>query len=71
MLSADQQKKLAQGKDSTPVEALQASTSKNQPQPVPKSPSKPQIPIRRAIKRERERQSPSGTSLTLRIWQEL
>ncbi|MBW0588797.1 hypothetical protein O181_128512 [Austropuccinia psidii MF-1] len=31
------------------------------------SPSKPQRPIRRASKRQRERQSPNGTSLTYRI----
>ncbi|MBW0556763.1 hypothetical protein O181_096478 [Austropuccinia psidii MF-1] len=41
MLSEDQKKKLAQGKDNTPVEAPQASTSKNQPQPVPNKPKKP------------------------------
>ncbi|MBW0576356.1 hypothetical protein O181_116071 [Austropuccinia psidii MF-1] len=32
-----------------------------------KSPSKPQIPTQRASKRQRARQSPSGTSLTCRI----
>ncbi|MBW0500901.1 hypothetical protein O181_040616 [Austropuccinia psidii MF-1] len=35
MLSEDQKKKLAQGKDNSPVEAPQASTSKNTPQQVP------------------------------------
>ncbi|MBW0569560.1 hypothetical protein O181_109275 [Austropuccinia psidii MF-1] len=35
MLSEDQKKKLAQGKDNSPVEAPQASTSKNTPQKVP------------------------------------
>ncbi|MBW0503059.1 hypothetical protein O181_042774 [Austropuccinia psidii MF-1] len=35
MLSEDQKKTLAQGKDNTPVEAPQASTSKNPPQQVP------------------------------------
>ncbi|MBW0590190.1 hypothetical protein O181_129905 [Austropuccinia psidii MF-1] len=39
MLS-ENQKKLAQRKDNTPVEAPQASTSKNWPQPVPKKPKK-------------------------------
>ncbi|MBW0586300.1 hypothetical protein O181_126015 [Austropuccinia psidii MF-1] len=34
MLSEDQKKKLAQGKDNSPVEAPQASTSKNTPQKV-------------------------------------
>ncbi|MBW0558463.1 hypothetical protein O181_098178 [Austropuccinia psidii MF-1] len=37
MLSEDQ-KKLAQGKDNTPVEAPQATTSKNLPQQVPNKP---------------------------------
>ncbi|MBW0578654.1 hypothetical protein O181_118369 [Austropuccinia psidii MF-1] len=45
MLSEDQ-KKLAQGKDNSPVEALKASTSKNLPQKVPnkekKTPKKKQ-----------------------------
>ncbi|MBW0559371.1 hypothetical protein O181_099086 [Austropuccinia psidii MF-1] len=40
MLSEDQKKKLAQGKDNTPVKAPQASTSKNLPQPVPNKPKK-------------------------------
>ncbi|MBW0571850.1 hypothetical protein O181_111565 [Austropuccinia psidii MF-1] len=35
MLSEDQKKKLAQGKEDRPVEAAQASTSKNLPQRVP------------------------------------
>ncbi|MBW0586048.1 hypothetical protein O181_125763 [Austropuccinia psidii MF-1] len=35
MLSEDQKNKLAQGKDNIPVEAPQASKSKNQPQQVP------------------------------------
>ncbi|MBW0540719.1 hypothetical protein O181_080434 [Austropuccinia psidii MF-1] len=35
MLSEDQKKKVAQGKDNTPVEAPQASTSKILPQQVP------------------------------------
>ncbi|MBW0497068.1 hypothetical protein O181_036783 [Austropuccinia psidii MF-1] len=35
MLSKDQKKKLAQGKDNNPVEAPQASTSKHLPQQVP------------------------------------
>ncbi|MBW0583075.1 hypothetical protein O181_122790 [Austropuccinia psidii MF-1] len=35
MLSEDQKKKLAQGKDNSPVEAPQAPTSKNTPQQVP------------------------------------
>ncbi|MBW0584521.1 hypothetical protein O181_124236 [Austropuccinia psidii MF-1] len=35
MLSEDQKKKLAQGKDNSPVEAPQASTSKIPPQKVP------------------------------------
>ncbi|MBW0578032.1 hypothetical protein O181_117747 [Austropuccinia psidii MF-1] len=35
MLSEDQKKKLAQGKDNSPVEAPQASKSKNTPQKVP------------------------------------
>ncbi|MBW0528726.1 hypothetical protein O181_068441 [Austropuccinia psidii MF-1] len=34
MLSEDQKKKFSQGKENSPVEALQASTSKNPPQPV-------------------------------------
>ncbi|MBW0591084.1 hypothetical protein O181_130799 [Austropuccinia psidii MF-1] len=38
MLPEDQKKKLAQGKDNTPVEAPQASTSKNPPQTVPNKP---------------------------------
>ncbi|MBW0506616.1 hypothetical protein O181_046331 [Austropuccinia psidii MF-1] len=40
MLSDDQKKNLAQGKDNTPVEAPQASTSKNLPQQVPNKPNK-------------------------------
>ncbi|MBW0506202.1 hypothetical protein O181_045917 [Austropuccinia psidii MF-1] len=36
MLSEDQKKKLVQGNDNSPVEAPQASTSKNTPQKVPK-----------------------------------
>ncbi|MBW0524059.1 hypothetical protein O181_063774 [Austropuccinia psidii MF-1] len=36
ILSEDQKKKLAQGKENSPVEAPQASTSKNLPQKVPK-----------------------------------
>ncbi|MBW0534864.1 hypothetical protein O181_074579 [Austropuccinia psidii MF-1] len=35
MLSEDQKKKLPQGKDNSPVEAPQASTSKNLPKEVP------------------------------------
>ncbi|MBW0541101.1 hypothetical protein O181_080816 [Austropuccinia psidii MF-1] len=35
MLSEDQKKKLAQGKDNSPVEAPQASTRKSLPQQVP------------------------------------
>ncbi|MBW0518897.1 hypothetical protein O181_058612 [Austropuccinia psidii MF-1] len=35
ILSEDQKKKLAQGKDNSPVEAPQVSTSKNTPQQVP------------------------------------
>ncbi|MBW0533266.1 hypothetical protein O181_072981 [Austropuccinia psidii MF-1] len=35
MFSGDQKKKLAQGKDNSPVEAPQVSTSKNTPQQVP------------------------------------
>ncbi|MBW0586673.1 hypothetical protein O181_126388 [Austropuccinia psidii MF-1] len=35
MFSEDQKKKLAQGKDNSPVEAPQASTSNNLPQQVP------------------------------------
>ncbi|MBW0541058.1 hypothetical protein O181_080773 [Austropuccinia psidii MF-1] len=50
MLSEDQEKKLAQGKEKNPVEAPQASTRKNSPQQVPKSLRKPQRPTRRAIK---------------------
>ncbi|MBW0569277.1 hypothetical protein O181_108992 [Austropuccinia psidii MF-1] len=38
MLSEDQKKKLAQGKKNSPVEAPQASTSKNPPQQVPNKP---------------------------------
>ncbi|MBW0569302.1 hypothetical protein O181_109017 [Austropuccinia psidii MF-1] len=38
MLSEDQKKKLAQGKENSPVEAPQASTSKNPPQQVPSKP---------------------------------
>ncbi|MBW0572130.1 hypothetical protein O181_111845 [Austropuccinia psidii MF-1] len=38
MLSQDQKKKLAQGKENSPVEAPQASTSKNLPQQVPNKP---------------------------------
>ncbi|MBW0593322.1 hypothetical protein O181_133037 [Austropuccinia psidii MF-1] len=40
MLSEDQKKKLAQGKENSPVEAPQASTSKNPPQQVPSKPKK-------------------------------
>ncbi|MBW0493043.1 hypothetical protein O181_032758 [Austropuccinia psidii MF-1] len=36
MLSEDQKKKLAQGKENSPVEAPQASTRKNPPPKVPK-----------------------------------
>ncbi|MBW0589234.1 hypothetical protein O181_128949 [Austropuccinia psidii MF-1] len=38
MLSEDQKKKLAQGKENSPVEAPQASTNKNPPQKVPSKP---------------------------------
>ncbi|MBW0581104.1 hypothetical protein O181_120819 [Austropuccinia psidii MF-1] len=38
MLSEDQNKKLAQGKENSPVEAPQASTSTNMPQQVPNQP---------------------------------
>ncbi|MBW0577527.1 hypothetical protein O181_117242 [Austropuccinia psidii MF-1] len=38
MLSEDQNKKLAQGKENSPVEAPQASPSKVLPQQVPKKP---------------------------------
>ena len=38
MLSEDQKKKLAQGKETSQVEAPQASTSKNPPQKVPNKP---------------------------------
>ncbi|MBW0559390.1 hypothetical protein O181_099105 [Austropuccinia psidii MF-1] len=40
MLSEVQKKKLAQGKENSPVEAPQASKSKNMPQQVPKRPKK-------------------------------
>ncbi|MBW0580372.1 hypothetical protein O181_120087 [Austropuccinia psidii MF-1] len=40
MLSEDQKKKLSQGKENSPVEAPQASTSKNLPQQVPNNPKK-------------------------------
>ncbi|MBW0584550.1 hypothetical protein O181_124265 [Austropuccinia psidii MF-1] len=40
MLSEDQKKKLAQGKEKSPVEAPQASTRKNPPQQVPNKPKK-------------------------------
>ncbi|MBW0523887.1 hypothetical protein O181_063602 [Austropuccinia psidii MF-1] len=40
MLSEDQKKNLAQGKENSPVEAPQASTSKNTPQQVPNKPKK-------------------------------
>ncbi|MBW0540506.1 hypothetical protein O181_080221 [Austropuccinia psidii MF-1] len=38
MLSEDQNKKLAQGKENSPVEAPKASTSKSPPQQVPNKP---------------------------------
>ncbi|MBW0591327.1 hypothetical protein O181_131042 [Austropuccinia psidii MF-1] len=38
MLSEDQKKKLAQGKENNPVEAPQASTRKKPPQKVPRKP---------------------------------
>ncbi|MBW0590557.1 hypothetical protein O181_130272 [Austropuccinia psidii MF-1] len=41
MLSEDQKKKLAQGKEKSPVEAPQASTRKNLPQQVPKQLKQP------------------------------
>ncbi|MBW0533647.1 hypothetical protein O181_073362 [Austropuccinia psidii MF-1] len=40
ILSEDQKKKLAQGKDNSPVEASQSSESKNWPQQVPKKDKK-------------------------------
>ncbi|MBW0525258.1 hypothetical protein O181_064973 [Austropuccinia psidii MF-1] len=40
MLSEDQKKKLTQGKENSPVEAPQASTSKTLPQQVPKKPKR-------------------------------
>ncbi|MBW0510268.1 hypothetical protein O181_049983 [Austropuccinia psidii MF-1] len=67
MFSEDQKKKLAQGEENSPVEAPQASTSKILPPQVPKSPSKSQRPTGRESKRQRERESPSGTSVTSRI----
>ncbi|MBW0564773.1 hypothetical protein O181_104488 [Austropuccinia psidii MF-1] len=63
MLSEDQKKKLVQGKDNSPLEAPQASTSKTQPHKCQTRARKPQRTIRRA----RKRQNPSGTSLTHRI----
>ncbi|MBW0546233.1 hypothetical protein O181_085948, partial [Austropuccinia psidii MF-1] len=41
ILSEDQKKKLAQGKENSPLEAPQASTSKNPPQQVPSKPKQP------------------------------
>ncbi|MBW0593536.1 hypothetical protein O181_133251 [Austropuccinia psidii MF-1] len=67
MLSEDQKKKLAQGKENSPVEAPKHPPAKIRLNKCQTSPSKPQIPTRRASNRQRERQSPSGTSLTLRI----
>ncbi|MBW0591859.1 hypothetical protein O181_131574 [Austropuccinia psidii MF-1] len=40
MLSEEKKKKLAQGKENSPVEAPQASTSKTPPQEVPNKPKK-------------------------------
>ncbi|MBW0525569.1 hypothetical protein O181_065284 [Austropuccinia psidii MF-1] len=61
MLSEDQKKKLAQGKDNTPVEAPQVSKSKTLPPKVPNKDKKTPKTNRR------ERQNPSGRSLTHRI----
>ncbi|MBW0537645.1 hypothetical protein O181_077360 [Austropuccinia psidii MF-1] len=47
MLSEDQKKKLAQGKDNSPVEAPQASTSKTLPQKVPNRDKKPPKSIKK------------------------
>ncbi|MBW0521257.1 hypothetical protein O181_060972 [Austropuccinia psidii MF-1] len=63
LLSEDQQKKLAQGKENSPVEAPQASTIKNLPQQGKKRTSNTQRAIRRARKRKRERQIPVEKAL--------
>ncbi|MBW0498834.1 hypothetical protein O181_038549 [Austropuccinia psidii MF-1] len=66
MLSEDQKKKLAQGKDKSPVEAPQASRNKICLNNCQTRASKPQRTIKRERKRQRERQSPSGRKSTHR-----
>ncbi|MBW0588215.1 hypothetical protein O181_127930 [Austropuccinia psidii MF-1] len=58
MLSEDQKKKLAQGKDNTPVEAPQASTSKNTPQTVPNKPKKTQKTNQKGKKKAKGKAKP-------------
>ncbi|MBW0593798.1 hypothetical protein O181_133513 [Austropuccinia psidii MF-1] len=58
MLSEDQKKKLAQGKDSTPVEAPQASTRKNMPQPVPNKPKQTPKTNNKGKQKEKEKAKP-------------
>ncbi|MBW0520264.1 hypothetical protein O181_059979 [Austropuccinia psidii MF-1] len=55
MLSEDQKKKLAQGKDNSPVEAPQASTSNNSPQKVPNKGKKTPKNNQKGKQRQRER----------------
>ncbi|MBW0519367.1 hypothetical protein O181_059082 [Austropuccinia psidii MF-1] len=61
MLSEDQKKKLDQGKDNTPVEAPQASTSKDPPQPVPNKPKKTPKTNQKGKKKAKGKAKPKWT----------
>ncbi|MBW0506775.1 hypothetical protein O181_046490 [Austropuccinia psidii MF-1] len=66
ILSEDQRKKLAQGNENSPVKLLKSPHANIRLNKYQKMARKPQRTIRRASKRKREGQSPSGTSLTNR-----
>ncbi|MBW0569001.1 hypothetical protein O181_108716 [Austropuccinia psidii MF-1] len=63
----EDQKKLAQNKVNSPVEAPQSTTSKNPPLKVLNTGKNSQRLTRKERKRQRKSLSPSGTRLTLRI----
>ncbi|MBW0525950.1 hypothetical protein O181_065665 [Austropuccinia psidii MF-1] len=58
MLSEDQMKKLAQGKENIPVEAPQASTSRNSPQQVPNKPKKTPETNQKGKKKAKGKENP-------------
>ncbi|MBW0564401.1 hypothetical protein O181_104116 [Austropuccinia psidii MF-1] len=58
MLSEDQTKQLTQGKENSPVEASQASTSKNLPQKVPTKPKQTPKTSHKGKKKEKVKANP-------------